>query len=361
MPKRRSPPRWRRGCAISTSRRSTPTGWESCVSATPCAAFPVTPTCCPPRWGGSASPCRRGVLRTPAHCPTRSVSTTATTGPCVRIEQSLLRLGANRIDIALIHDIDPFTHGSEAERRRREAMDGAYPALCALRSQGVVNAVGIGANDWRVMEACAREADFDCFLLAIQYTLLRQECLESFLPLCQSRRIPVIVGAPFGSGLLARGSGRGPGNCDYPARGRRDARAREGHRRDLCKSRNEPPCRRPALSPRASGRDRGLARPPPCGARRSLCGGNGRAGPAGVLAGPQGPGPDSARRPGSSRTRPAFEGPLRGGYSPVSNPGTLNSQPGLSATMTRTSSSDTPVLATMTSHSRSASTGGANT
>ena len=55
------------------------------------------------------------------------------------IEQSLLRLGANRIDIALIHDIDPFTHGSEAEaeRRRREAMDGAYPALCALRSQGL--------------------------------------------------------------------------------------------------------------------------------------------------------------------------------------------------------------------------------
>ena len=132
------------------------------------------------------------------------------------IEQSLLRLGANRIDIALIHDIDPFTHGSEAEaeRRRREAMDGAYPALCALRSQGVVNAVGIGANDWRVMEACAREADFDCFLLAIQYTLLRQECLESFLPLCQSRGIPVIAGAPFGSGLLARGS-RGGGTCDY--------------------------------------------------------------------------------------------------------------------------------------------------
>ena len=125
------------------------------------------------------------------------------------VEQSLLRLGTNRIDIALIHDIDAFTHGSEAaaEVRRREAMDGTYAALCDLRDQGVVSAVGIGTNDWRVMEACAREADFDCFLLAVQYNLLRHDCLESFMPLCTSRGIPVIVGAPFASGLLARGSG----------------------------------------------------------------------------------------------------------------------------------------------------------
>ena len=134
------------------------------------------------------------------------------------VEQSLLRLGTNRIDIALIHDIDPFTHGSEAaaEARRREAMDGAFAALGELRRQGVVTATGIGATDWRVMEACAREADFDCFLLAMQYSLLRHDCLESFLPLCHSRGIPVIVGAPFASGLLARGSA-GSGTYEYRA------------------------------------------------------------------------------------------------------------------------------------------------
>ena len=132
------------------------------------------------------------------------------------VEQSLLRLGTNRIDIALIHDIDPFTHGSEAaaEARRREAMDGACAALGELRRQGVVTATGIGATDWRMMEACAREADFDCFLLAMQYSLLHHDCLESFLPLCHSRGIPVIVGAPFGSGLLARGSA-GSGTWEY--------------------------------------------------------------------------------------------------------------------------------------------------
>ena len=132
------------------------------------------------------------------------------------VEQSLLRLGTNRIDIALIHDIDPFTHGSEAaaEARRREAMDGAHAALGELRRQGVVAATGIGATDWRMMEACAREADFDCFLLAMQYSLLRHDCLDSFLPLCHSRGIPVIVGAPFASGLLARGSA-GSGTYEY--------------------------------------------------------------------------------------------------------------------------------------------------
>ena len=124
------------------------------------------------------------------------------------VEQSLLRLGTNRIDIALIHDVDPFTHGTQeaAEAHRRAAMKGAYPALCALRDEGVVGAVGVGVNDWRVLEACAREADFDCFIMATQYSLLRQDCLDSFLPLCESRGIPVIVGAPFGSGILARGS-----------------------------------------------------------------------------------------------------------------------------------------------------------
>ena len=64
------------------------------------------------------------------------------------------------------------------------------------------------------MERCLREADFDCFLLAVQYNLLRHDCLESFLPLCESRDVAVIVGAPFASGLLARGSGRG-GTFEY--------------------------------------------------------------------------------------------------------------------------------------------------
>lgn len=122
------------------------------------------------------------------------------------IEESLERLGITRIDVALIHDIDPFNHGPQAQRRRfREAMQGAYPALSRLRSEGVLRAVGVGVNSWRVCQAAAEAGDFDCFLLAGRYTLLEQEPHTSFLPLCERRGIGVILGAPYNSGILARG------------------------------------------------------------------------------------------------------------------------------------------------------------
>ena len=49
-------------------------------------------------------------------------------------EQSLLRLGADHIDILLIHDVDIWTHGDRMEQRFTEAMDGAYRALEKLLS-----------------------------------------------------------------------------------------------------------------------------------------------------------------------------------------------------------------------------------
>ncbi len=121
------------------------------------------------------------------------------------VEASLERLGVGRIDILLIHDIDRFTHGAEQPRRFREAMDGAYPALAGLRSKGVVGAIGIGVNDWQVAEAVARAADIDCVLLAGRYTLLEQDSLASFLPLCREKGISIIAGGVFNSGILATG------------------------------------------------------------------------------------------------------------------------------------------------------------
>ncbi len=125
------------------------------------------------------------------------------------VEASLNRLGVGRIDILLIHDIDRFTHGDEQPRRFREAMDGAYPALAELRSQGVVGAIGLGVNEWRVCEAAARAADLDCVLLAGRYTLLEQEPLASFLPRCREKGISVIAGGVFNSGILATGPSAG--------------------------------------------------------------------------------------------------------------------------------------------------------
>lgn len=125
------------------------------------------------------------------------------------LDDSLQRLGLDRVDIALIHDPDSATHGRSWARRFDEAMAGSYRALRRLRDEGIVRAIGVGTVDWRVCELAAERGDFDCFLLAGRYTLLEQPALASMLPLCMKRKIGVIVGQPFNTGVLARGLRRG--------------------------------------------------------------------------------------------------------------------------------------------------------
>lgn len=127
------------------------------------------------------------------------------------LEESLLRLGTFRADIVYIHDVDVTNQGSSAatEQRFREVMTGGYRALAELRDQGVVKAIGVGVNEWEWCERFARAGDFDCFLLAGRYTLLEQEALSTFLPLCSQRNISVVIGGPYNSGILASGAAAG--------------------------------------------------------------------------------------------------------------------------------------------------------
>lgn len=123
------------------------------------------------------------------------------------VEQSLLRLGTDRIDILLIHDVDVWTHGAEAvEARFREAMEGAYPALDRLRREGRVGAIGVGVNEAEMCLRFAGAGDFDVMLLAGRYSLLEQPALEHFLPLAQRKGIGVMLGGVFNSGILATGA-----------------------------------------------------------------------------------------------------------------------------------------------------------
>jgi len=123
------------------------------------------------------------------------------------LEFSLERLGLDRIDIVLVHDIDITTHGSQeaADRHLVDFMTGGYRALDKLRASGAITAVGAGLNDWQMAEKLARAGDFDIFLIAGRYTLLEQDALTSFLPLCAEKGIGVVVGGPFNSGILATG------------------------------------------------------------------------------------------------------------------------------------------------------------
>lgn len=121
-------------------------------------------------------------------------------------EDSLQRLALERIDICFIHDIDVFTRGAEQPEVFRTAMDGAWKALSKLRDEGVVKAIGIGVNEWEVCHEALKQRDFDCFLLAGRYTLLEQEALDGFLPLCVERNAAVVIGGGFNSGILATGA-----------------------------------------------------------------------------------------------------------------------------------------------------------
>ncbi|MGB8816755.1 MAG: aldo/keto reductase [Rhizobiaceae bacterium] len=122
-------------------------------------------------------------------------------------EASLERLGVDRVDILYVHDLCIFTHGTKAasDARIEEFMRSGYYAMLSLRDQGVIKAFGGGINEWEVCETLANRGDFDLFLLAGRYTLLEQESLQSFLPLCQKRGIGIVLGGPYNSGILASG------------------------------------------------------------------------------------------------------------------------------------------------------------
>jgi D-threo-aldose 1-dehydrogenase len=110
------------------------------------------------------------------------------------VDESVTRLGIDSIDILHIHDPDEHFD---------EALSGAYPALERLRADGTIKAVGAGMNQAEMLARFAREANFDCFLLAGRYTVLDQVGLTELLPLCLERGIAIIAGGVFNSGILA--------------------------------------------------------------------------------------------------------------------------------------------------------------
>ena len=118
-------------------------------------------------------------------------------------EDSLQRLGLNRIDILFIHDIDVFTHGADAQPgMHAAAMSGAYKALDELRRNGDIKAIGLGVNQAQPIADALQHGQWDCFLLAGRYTLLEQDPLASLFPALEKHGASLVIGGPFNSGVL---------------------------------------------------------------------------------------------------------------------------------------------------------------
>ena len=121
------------------------------------------------------------------------------------IEESMHRLGISKIDILHIHDVDYFTHKEKhlVEKYFSEAIKGAYKALEELRRNDNISAISVGINEFEMAERFLKEVDVDCVMLAGRYTLLEQNSLKTFLPLCEKNKVDILLAAPFNSGILA--------------------------------------------------------------------------------------------------------------------------------------------------------------
>jgi D-threo-aldose 1-dehydrogenase len=123
------------------------------------------------------------------------------------IDESLGRLGLDRLDIVYLHDPDDHWEA---------AIGQAYPTLHRLREDGVVGAIGAGMNQSAMLTRFAREGDFDVFLVAGRYTLLDQDALAELLPTCLERNVAVVVGGVMNSGILAAPAQTGRFNYKPP-------------------------------------------------------------------------------------------------------------------------------------------------
>lgn len=118
-------------------------------------------------------------------------------------EDNLQRLGLERIDILLVHDIGAFQHGEENERHFRDLAHSGYRAMDELRKTDQVKAIGLGVNENQVCIDALGIGEWDVFLLAGRYTLLEQTALDTLFPACRKTGTTIICGGPFNSGILA--------------------------------------------------------------------------------------------------------------------------------------------------------------
>ena len=135
------------------------------------------------------------------------------------VDDSLDRLGLDRIDVLFLHD---------AEDHFEEAIGEGYPALAELRAEGVVGAIGAGMYDHGLLTRLVREADVDVVMLATRYTLLSHGALDDLMPACAERGVSVLAVGIFNSGLLATPRPAADAHYDYaPAPGGLVARVHE--------------------------------------------------------------------------------------------------------------------------------------
>jgi D-threo-aldose 1-dehydrogenase len=115
------------------------------------------------------------------------------------LAESLDRLGLDRIDLLHLHDPEriPFEQAT--------APGGPVEALADLKREGLVAHLGVAGGPVGEMQRYLDTGVFEVVLTHNRYTLLDRSALELFRR-AHAGGIGVLNAAPYGGGMLARGS-----------------------------------------------------------------------------------------------------------------------------------------------------------
>ncbi|MGO1393913.1 aldo/keto reductase [Agrococcus casei] len=168
------------------------------------------------------------------------------------LDESLERLGLDRVDVLYLHDPELAAEGTDA------ALAAGLPAVASLRDQGVVRGVGIGSKDLDALSQAAVSGFADTLMISAQYTLLEQAAGERLLPLMLEHGVRGVAVSIFNSGLLAKPRPASDARFDYGsasaelvARAHRIADICESHGVDLPTAAIAFPLRHEAMAARA--------------------------------------------------------------------------------------------------------------
>ncbi len=123
-------------------------------------------------------------------------------------EDSLQRLGINRVYLLLVHDLDSFSHRHQAavDAYFNQLTVSGWRALAELRDSGAIKGIGAGLNTTGSIPRFLDAFDMDFFLLAMRYTLLETDVLDGEFPRCAERGVGIVIGGGYNSGILATGA-----------------------------------------------------------------------------------------------------------------------------------------------------------
>ena len=127
------------------------------------------------------------------------------------IEQSLDRLGVDRVGILHLHDPE---HAADLGEITGEG--GALDELFKMKEEGIADAVGLAMGRVDMMLPILKERPFDALINHNRWTLLNRSAGEMF-DYASKKGIAILNAAPFAGGILAKGAKQMPQISYSPA------------------------------------------------------------------------------------------------------------------------------------------------